>query len=512
MASMQDGLNFTSPTYGKVLLLGAIAAASAFIVTILIVVLCVGCQRKGKTHNVSSESGKHRLMDMSILRQSKLRSISKSDGEMNKLNCNGKKSSKKNRPASMDLLPSRRSNSDLRSGGRTLPQIPSGTGEDGEHTYSEVGQRSSPKRGPDNNLYAIVGRAGETDTPAPPAVPANTPAPPDLDGDGLNEPLPEPEPMPQAMAHPQPPETTAEYACVRKLRKVDKAVPQKRDSGTDMGEAPVPPPRHAPPSHPAPPPPHPQHPHSMKMPRKNVDAFKLPTFPKEAVFMGNGEQYIWKPPEDDDITMLQNKPLGPQSPHSGENIKPSTALVAEMYSKVCKPGKKKRAVPGSPPANIGFRTLGRGDRDRERDGGFSVVVKPQTWAPQEGKPVGGASATLEDHCYESIETGEECDPTYEPMEGGGSWKRVGGTERPPNTCATLRPRRKKSQQPLQQPPPPPPTQQTPKLQHHPAKALLLPGENLYESIGELKQGGTATSSTTTIFTFNDGMEMYVTGL
>lgn len=45
MASMQDGLNFTAPPYGKVLLLGAIAAASAFVVTILIVVLCVGCQR-----------------------------------------------------------------------------------------------------------------------------------------------------------------------------------------------------------------------------------------------------------------------------------------------------------------------------------------------------------------------------------------------------------------------------------------------------------------------------------
>ncbi|XP_070962012.1 uncharacterized protein [Oncorhynchus clarkii lewisi] len=508
MASMQDGLNFTSPSYGKVLLLGAIAAASAFVVTILIVVLCVGCQRKGKTHNVSSEGGKHRLMDMSILKQSRLRSISKSDGEMNKLNCNGKKSSKKNRPASMDLLllPSRRSNSDLRSGGRTLPQVPSGTGE--EHTYSEVGQRSSPKRGPDNNLYAIVGRAGETDTPAPPAVPANTPAPPDPDGDGLNEPLPEPDPIPQAMAPPHPPETTAEYACVRKLLKVDKAVPQKRDSGTDMGEAPVPPPRHAPPSHPAPLPPHP---HSVKMLRKNAEAFNLPTFPKEAVFMGNGEQYIWKPPEDDDIIMLQNKPLGPLSPHSGENIQPSTAMAAEMYSK---PVKKKRTVPGSPPANIGFRTLGRGDRDRDRDGGFSVVVKPQNWAPQEGKPVGGASATLEDHCYESIGTGEECNPAYEPIEGGGGWKRVGGTERPPNTCATLRPRRKKSQQPLQQqqPPPPPPTQQTPKLQHLPAKALLLPGENLYESIGDMKQGGTATSSTTTIFTFNDGMEMYVTGL
>lgn len=174
-----------------------------------------------------------------------------------------------------------------------------------------------------------------------------------------------------------------------------------------------------------------------------------------------------------------------------------------MYSKVCKPGKKKRAMPGSPPANLGFRTLGRGDRDR--DGGFSVVVKPQTWAPQEGKAVGGS---LDDHCYESIGT-EDCDPAYDNMEGGGAWKR----ERPPNTCATLRPRRKKAQQPLQQqhPPPPPPTQQTPKLQHLPAKALLLPGENLYESIGDLKQGS-ATSSTTTIFTFNDGMEMYVTGL
>uniref|UniRef100_A0A672ZHB9 Uncharacterized protein n=1 Tax=Sphaeramia orbicularis TaxID=375764 RepID=A0A672ZHB9_9TELE len=87
---MQDGLNFTAPPYGKVLLLGAIAAASAFVVTILIVVLCVGCQRKGKTHNVPGESGKHRLMDMGILRQSKLRSISKSDTEMNKMNCNGK--------------------------------------------------------------------------------------------------------------------------------------------------------------------------------------------------------------------------------------------------------------------------------------------------------------------------------------------------------------------------------------------------------------------------------------
>ncbi|XP_040048274.2 uncharacterized protein LOC120828771 isoform X2 [Gasterosteus aculeatus] len=468
MASMQDGLIFTAPPYGKVLLLGAIAAASAFVVTILIVVLCVGCQRKGKTHNVPSEGGKHRLMDMGILRQSKLRSISKSGTEMNKMNCNGKS--------------------------RQLPQVPSG--EDGEHTYSEVGRGSSTTR-TDDAMYAMVGRAGQTDTPAPPAVPANTPAPPDPDGD-VEGGLPEPES--EVMSHPHPPET-AEYACVRKLRKAEKA-PQKRDSGTDMGEPPVPPPRHAPPSHPAPPPPHP---HSTKLPRRNMDAFSVPAFPKEVMFMGNGEQYIWKPPEDEEMLMHQNKALGPLGAHPVENIQPSAAVVAEMYSKVCKPGKKKRAVPVSPPANPGFRTLGRGDRDRDRDGGFSVVVKPQTWALQDGKAVGGP---LDDHCYESIGT-EECDPAYENIEGGAAWKR----ERPPNTCATLRPRRKKAQQPLQQqqPPPPPPTQQTPKLQHLPAKSLLLPGENLYESIGDLKQGS-ATSSTTTIFTFNDGMEMYVTGL
>ncbi|XP_019720773.1 RNA-binding protein 33 isoform X1 [Hippocampus comes] len=470
MASMQDGLNFTTPPYGKVLLLGAIAAASAFIVTILIVVLCVGCQRKGKTHNAPSEGGKHRLMDMGILRQSKLRSISKSDTEMNKMNCNGKS--------------------------RQLPQIPSGTGEDGEHTYSEVGRSSSATR-TDDALYAMVGRAGQTDTPAPPAVPANTPAPPDPDGD-VEGGLPEPEAQVVSTSHPQ---ETAEYACVRKLRKVDKA-PQKRDSGTDTGDPPVPPPRHPPPSHPAPPPPHP---HSTKLPRRNVDAFNVPSFPKEVMFMGNGEQYIWKPPEEEDVLILHNKALAPLGAHTMENIQPSAAVVAEMYSKVCKPAKKKRAVPGSPPSNPGFRTLGRPDRDRERDGGFSVVVKPQTWAPQEGKVPAG---TLDEHCYESFGT-EECEPAYENLEGGGGWRR----ERAPNTCATLRPRRKKAQQPLQQqqPPPPPPTQHNPKLQHLPAKALLLPGESLYESIGDLKQGS-ATSSTTTIFTFNDGMEMYVTGL
>lgn len=50
------------------------------------------------------------------------------------------------------------------------------------------------------------------------------------------------------------------------------------------------------------------------------------------MFMGNGEQYIWKPPEDDDMLMLQNKALGPLGAHTVENIQPSAAAVSEDSS------------------------------------------------------------------------------------------------------------------------------------------------------------------------------------
>ncbi|KAI1890256.1 hypothetical protein AGOR_G00151840 [Albula goreensis] len=515
MASMQDGVNLTAPPYGKVLVLGAIAAASAFVVTILIVLLCVGCQRKGKSHNASTEGSKHRIMDMSILRQSKLRSISKSDTklhEMNRLNCNGKKASK-NRPASMDLLllPSRRSNSDLRGAqSRQLPQIPTSPGEERDHTYSEVGGRSSPPRCQDDALYEMVGgRAGETDTPAPPAAPANTPAPPSpppvevKPGGNGAPPLPLPDP---GVGPPQDP-VTAEYACIRKVRKADKVPSRRENGGAEPGDMLE---RHSgtdPPTAPLPP-----HPLSGKVPRKHVEPFHLHSFPKEAVFMGNGEQYIWKPPEDEDMAMLPPKHLGPLHPHETETgTQTQPATVSEMYSKVCKPGKKKRQVPpGSPPAardNNGHRTLARGcggggavEREGGGMAGFSVVVKPQSWSqPDVGR---------DDHCYESI-IGEKAWPTGgapppgEPIpaqeaESGaaaGGWKR----ERPPPPPnATLRPKKKREK-------PPPPQQQ---------KSLpnkILAADSLYESIGDLKHA-VSSSSTTTIFTFNDGMEMYVTGL
>ncbi|KAG5835987.1 hypothetical protein ANANG_G00249830 [Anguilla anguilla] len=178
-------------------------------------------------------------------------------------------------------------------------------------------------------------------------------------------------------------------------------------------------------------------------------------------------------PEDDDLAMFPPKHMGPQEVEAGTQTQ-----VSDMYSKVCKPGKKKRAVPGSPPAgrdNNGHRTLARG-------------------VGQEG------GRCAEDHCYESI-PGEKAWPPGEPSSSQeaemAGWKR----ERPPpppNAAATLRPRKKK-----EKPPPPQPQKSLPN------KALAP--ENLYESIGDLKHG-VASSSTTTIFTFNDGMEMYVTGL
>jgi len=43
--------------------------------------------------------------------------------------------------------------------------------------------------------------------------------------------------------------------------------------------------------------------------------------------MGNGEQYIWKPPEEDDI-IFQHKQMGILSSHAGENMAASAAGVS----------------------------------------------------------------------------------------------------------------------------------------------------------------------------------------
>ncbi|KAJ8370573.1 hypothetical protein SKAU_G00106010 [Synaphobranchus kaupii] len=456
---MASSLNETNlPSLTKVLLLGAIAAASAFVVTILIVLLCVGCQRKGRTKNAQTDTANHRMGDMNT-RQNALRTMSKSDTrlhEMSRRACNGKGTSK-NRPASMDvlLLPRQRSTSDLHcSHGRQLPQIPPTPGEGRDHTYSEVGHRTPQPHCPDDSLSPAHGNGNGL-------------------GKGSGGQGSDGVPVTIMMAAPQDP-ITAEYACIRKVKKVDRA--QRKESEGELGEQeqqccsnvdllpatpPLPPCAH-------------------EVPRKTKEGFHMHPFPKEAVFMGNGEQYIWKPPGDDDIAMLQHKL--PSMPHGESGQSHSTAVeISDMYSKICKPTKKKRP-PTSPPAS------------QDTDGGDEEGVvgrdeaQPQLWAGMEGRP------PQEDPCYEAIEDkafprgAEESDPAYESIDA--NWK----CDRP--TTATLKPKKKKQQQQQQQ-------------QHLPIKAL--PSENLYESISDVKNGA-SSSSTTTIFTFNDGMEMYVTGL
>lgn len=57
---------------------------------------------------------------------------------------------------------------------------------------------------------------------------------------------------------------------------------------------------------------------------------------QEVMFMGNGEQYIWKPPEDEELLALQNKALGSLAAHTMENIQPSAAVVSLLscYRKI----------------------------------------------------------------------------------------------------------------------------------------------------------------------------------
>ncbi|TNM86970.1 hypothetical protein fugu_007200 [Takifugu bimaculatus] len=90
------GSNGVNEAYQNLLLLGAIAAASAFVVTILIVLICVGCQRKSKSkHPPAGEKGTS--VNMGTLRNPKLNSMSKSDTRLHELHrfpCNGNSVSK----------------------------------------------------------------------------------------------------------------------------------------------------------------------------------------------------------------------------------------------------------------------------------------------------------------------------------------------------------------------------------------------------------------------------------
>ncbi|MED6263192.1 hypothetical protein CHARACLAT_001962, partial [Characodon lateralis] len=366
-------------TYQNLLVLGAIAAASAFVVTILIVLVCVGCQRKSKSkHPPAGDKGTSVNMQ-GTLRHPKLNSMSKSDTRLHEINrfpCNGNSVSK-SRPASMDLLllHSRHSQTDLRpSYGRQLPQIPTSpqasgpeggggggdTGGEGggggsgvearDHTYTEVGLRNNPTPTHylDDGLYESVGvrecdasskvpSAPLTSSSSTPSTVRAAQSPPTHAGgprngnghgnvgrgnsrgndtingtmmgrgngaSGISKPSLS---SANSMVNQDP--SVAEYASIRKFKKVDK-LSRKENNGADSMSDSQSSVSDSPSAAPLP-----QH-RSQEFPRKPLEPFHLHSFPKEAVFIGNGEQYIWKPPEDDDIITLHPPPL------RGENGQP----------------------------------------------------------------------------------------------------------------------------------------------------------------------------------------------
>ncbi|XP_077938278.1 uncharacterized protein LOC144383664 isoform X2 [Gasterosteus aculeatus] len=551
-----DGLTY-------LLLLGAIAAASAFVVTILIVLVCVGCQRKSKSkHPPAGEKGTS--VNMGSLRHPKLNSMSKSDTRLHEINrfpCNGNSVSK-SRPASMDLLllHSRRSQTDLRpSHGRQLPQIPtspqaSGQGGGGEtagdgggggggavgggggvggggaveardHTYTEVGIRSNatPTHCLDDGLYESVGvregdAAPKVPSPPPPTTTSSTPASvraaqsPPTQANGArsgaaNKPMKrvaqknhsqggrgngtvtaplagggngvKGSPLSSVNSLAIQETAAAEYASIRKFRKVNRKENTGADGQSDGQSSVSDSPPAAPPAPPPPPPPPPPPHRGQDFPRKGPETFHLHSFPKEAVFMGNGEQYIWKPPEEDDIITLHPPPLRADS-LQGHPSPPTAKEIADTYSIVCKAQKKKPPV-----ENNGSKTLPRSFGGGSRGRGRGVQQ--------------GQARSQEEPGYEPVVDRSwpaESDPAYATIDAHRKREPAGTGNGAAGGSATLK-RKKQPAQP--QPPPAPPARGPPG------------GENFYESIGDVKQGA-SSSSTTTIFTFNDGMEMYVTGL
>lgn len=169
--------------------------------------------------------------------------------------------------------------------------------------------------------------------------------------------------------------------------------------------------------------------------------------------------------------------------------------IADTYSIVCKTQKKK------PMENNGSKTLPRsfgGERNAGSRG--------------RGRGVQGPARSQEEPCYEPVGDRSwstcamaEPDPAYATIDTHRKCEQAGTNNNTVGGNVTLK---RKKQAPQQQAAPVAPQGSGPTAM---SVRGLPGGENFYETISDVKQGATS-SSTTTIFTFNDGMEMYVTGL
>lgn len=171
--------------------------------------------------------------------------------------------------------------------------------------------------------------------------------------------------------------------------------------------------------------------------------------------------------------------------------------IADTYSIVCKTQKKK------PMENNGSKTLPRsfgGERNAGTRG--------------RGRGVQGPARSQEEPCYEPVGDRSwstcamaEADPAYATIDSHRKREQGGTNNNTAGGSATLKRKKQVPQQQPQQAAPAAPQGSGPTVM--PVRGLPG-GENFYETISDVK--GASSSSTTTIFTFNDGMEMYVTGL
>ncbi|GAA6084622.1 uncharacterized protein LOC113641963 isoform X1 [Tachysurus ichikawai] len=405
--------------YGKMLVLGAISAASAFVVTILIVLVCVGCHTKSKSKHSYASMGSQKR-DMGVFRQSKLNSMSKSDTrlhEMHRMPCSAR-GALKDRPASMDLLllRSHYSTSDLHPpiSAYQLNRIPTGH-------ESVVCDRLYPE---DEGLYEKVGVLRDP-PPAPPlnSVQSQT-IPENIQGAG-EEGLESREKTESGQV-----DVMAEYASVKKVKRLERGRRPEGSEEENTSES-----------------------SSSTVHRKTMESFHIPNIPKGAVSMGNGEVYIWKPPEESNTLSLRGPSL--ENGHSNS----STTEIVETYSTITKPLKKEHLESTQQISG----QIGSGEGSKEH----------VSWPSGE-------------HYYEAV--------------GENTWSKVFDLD---PAYATINPRQKRELQCSS-------TLKPKKRNGEPMQGpeCTMVYENLYESIGDLKEG----TNTTTIFTFDDGRKMYVTGL
>lgn len=151
-----------------------------------------------------------------------------------------------------------------------------------------------------------------------------------------------------------------------------------------------------------------------------------------------------------------------------------------MYSTVCKTLKRRHQQGQSQEESRPIASAAPQEADRGAAG----------WpaAGATGEEAWGRSGPQEEPCYEPV--GEKTWPRGLAVESDPAYATIDSHRKREKLASnTLKPKKKPPQAP--------------------GRAMTC--ENFYETIGDVKQGANA-ASTTTIFTFNDGMEMYVTGL